>query len=175
MTISALYGVIDYSRTFWMYLVAHIAVMTVLYKYLDAKFYTMIKPNYRALFAREWTINIATPMIIGTFVTLAINGYEPTYLQTSLEETWRTASSTVSSDCDVINYFLKLQKEIDSIFWWIMDSGTKNMEDNTLKIGIWISFLLINSFAILGINRFIAQVIYLLDKIFNKRKINESN
>jgi hypothetical protein len=78
------------------------------------------------------------------------------------------ASYSIASNCESIHYFLKLQREIDSIFWWMIDKGTENIQDETLHIGIWIGFLLMNSFAILGINRFIAQVIYLIDKIFER-------
>ncbi len=169
MTISALYGVIDYSEKIWVYLILHIALTTVLYKYLSTKFNTIIKPTYQALLAREWTINITALVIIVVYIYFTINNFEPSYLRNSLEETWRVASSSIFSDCVIINYFLKLQREIDSIFWWLMDRGTANIEDNILNIGIWFSFLLINSFAILGVNRFIAQIIYLVDKIFNRR------
>jgi hypothetical protein len=172
MTISALYGAIDYEKEFWAYLVLHVAIVTALYTYILAKFSDTIKPSYQALFAREWAINISTPMIIGAFVYFSLNGFEPTYLQSTLQETWHVASASVSSDCSVINYFLKLQKGVDAVFWWIIDRGTSNIGDQTLKIGIWLVFLLINSFAILGVNRFIAQLVYMIDKIFKRRKMH---
>jgi hypothetical protein len=169
MTISALYAIIDFSKIIWLYLIIHIALSILLYKYLYTKLATTVKPSYQALFAREWTINITTPIIIIVYVYMMVNDFEPSYLKDSLEETWRVASSSISSRCEIINYFLKLQREVDSIFWWIMDKGTENIKDRTLNISIWLSFLLMNSFAILGVNRFIAQVIYLVDKIFNRR------
>ncbi|MEA3387171.1 MAG: hypothetical protein U9Q66_02020 [Patescibacteria group bacterium] len=169
MTISALYAVIDFSKIIWLYLIIHIALSTLLYKYLYTKLAKTVKPSYQALFAREWTINITTPIIIIVYVYIMVNDFEPSYLKDSLEATWRVASSSISSSCEIINYFLKLQREVDSIFWWITDKGTENIENRILNIGIWLSFLLMNSFAILGVNRFIAQVIYLVDKIFNRR------
>ena len=168
MTISALYIVIDFSLIIWLYLILHIALCTFIYKYLYKKLATTIRPSYLGLFAREWTINITSLIIIIVYVYTMINGFEPNYLRDSLDETWRVASSSISSRCEIINYFLKLQIELESIFWWIMDKGTENVKDKTLKIGVWIIFLLMNSFAILGVNRFIAQIIYLIDKIFNR-------
>ncbi len=171
MTISALSGTIEYSNKIWIYLVLHIGLTTILYKYLFVIFGKTLKDNYRALFAREWTINITALIMIISYIYFTINDYEPSYLRDSLEETWRLASSSINSNCTIINYFLKLQKEVDSISWWFIDNGTENIQDRTYKISIWISFLFINSFAILGVNRFIAQVIYLIDKIFKKEDI----
>jgi len=169
MTISALYGVIEYSKEIWMYLILHIGVTTILYKYLFVIFSKTLKEDYRALFAREWTINITALIMIVSYIYFSMNSFEPSYLRVTLEETLKVASNSINSNCTIINYFLKLQKEIDSISWWFIDKGTENIQDRTYNIGIWIGFLFINSFAILGVNRFIAQVIYLIDKIFKSK------
>ena len=169
MSISTLYAVIGFSKTIWLYLTIHIALSTLIYKYLYIKLATTIKPNYQALFAREWTINITIPIIIIAYIYIMINDFEPTYLKESLKETWSVASNSIYSRCEIVNYFLKLQREVDSIFWWIMDNGTEHIKNRVLNISIWFSFLFINSFAILGVNRFIVQVVYLVDKIFNRR------
>jgi hypothetical protein len=168
MTISSLYGTIEYSKKIWIYLVLHIAITTTIYRYLFTTLDKTLKYNYRAIFAREWTINITALIMIISYIYFNINDYEPSYLRASFEETLKLASNSISSDCTIINYYLKLQKEIDSISWWFIDKGTENIQDRIYKIGIWITFLFINSFAILGINRFIAQVIYLIDSIFKK-------
>ena len=171
MTISALYTIIEYPKEIWIYLIFHIGLTTIIYKYLFMIFGITLKHNYRALFAREWTINITALMMIVSYIYFTINNFEPSYLRDSLEETWRLASNSINSNCTIINYFLKLQKEIDSISWWFIDKGTENIQDRTYKVTIWISFLFINSFAILGVNRFIAQIIYLIDKIFKSKDI----
>jgi len=169
MTLSALFVLIDFKTALWTYLFFHILVATLLYRYLTKEFQHTVKPSYRALFAREWTINITAIIFVLVYIYFLINDYEPTYIHHTLEETWRDASNSISSDCLIVNYFLKLQKELDGIFWWLIDKGTETIQNKTLNLFIWIGFLFMNSFALLGINRFIAQIIYLLDKIFQKR------
>jgi len=68
-----------------------------------------------------------------------------------------------------LEHALKLQKESDSIFWWMVEKGSGIVSNKAIEISIWLSFLLINSLAILGVNRFILEIIYIIDKIFTKR------
>ncbi len=170
MTFYALYGVIEYSQFLWIYLVLHIVFSVMIYKYLTNIFSSMIKGNYKKIFAREWAINIMAAVFIVVFVYTSFYGYEPAYLRNGLSETMTIASHSISSSCEFLNYVLKLQKEIDSVYWWIVHSSSENMENATLKFIMWIIFLLMNSLAILGVNRFIMQIIYLLDKKIFKEK-----
>jgi len=169
MSISALYGATMYSRLTWFYLLFHVAISTIIYKFLSLKLSSYLKSNYTKLFAREWTINITAIIFIIFFIYISLEGYEPEYLQDSLQATLNSATNSVHSDCNVINYVLKLQKESDSIFWWMVEKGSGIVSNKAIEISIWLSFLLINSLAILGVNRFILEIIYIIDKIFTKR------
>ena len=109
-------------------------------------------------------------LLVAVFIYLSLNTYLPTYLSESLQETIKNASDGVSSSCDIINYVLKFGKTIDSSFWWIIDKGTSHTDKPLLKAAVWIAFLFYNSLALLGINRLIVQIIYILDKLFGYTK-----
>ncbi len=164
MTFTALYAILEYSTGLWIYLFVHIIVSIAVYRLFIVLFGATIKENYRKIFAREWTINIMATLFILVFIYITMNGYEPEYLRHGLKETIVVASQSISSQCDYLNMMLKLQKEIDSIYWWAIHQSSENIENATVKYVMWSVFLLMNALAILGINRFILQVIYLLDK-----------
>ncbi len=168
MTFSALYGSLEYTSALWIYLVIHIILSIFLYKFLVQRFTSMIKSSYLNIFAREWTINIMAALFILIFVYVSMYNYEPAYLRNGLSATMNAASNSISSQCEYLETILKLQKEIESVFWWVVHRSTENVEDTALKYMMWIIFLLMNSLAILGVNRFILQVIYLLDKLIIK-------
>ncbi len=170
MSISALSGVIEYPQKLWLYLLIHTILIIFLYKYFYFIFKNTIRDSYRSILAREWAINIGAIFLIGVFIYISINGYEPTYLQSSLQETILVASNSISSGCSIVNYILKLKIEIDSLFWWIVTQSSNGINNQLAQLGIWLGFLFINSLALLGINRFMAQIIYLLDKLFQRRQ-----
>ncbi len=170
MSISALSGVIEYPKELWFYLLAHTLLIIFLYKYFFYIFKNSIRDSYRAILAREWAINIGAIFLIGVFIYISINGYEPKYLQNSLQETILVASNSIFSGCDIVNYILKFKIEVDSLFWWIVTQSSNGINNQLAQLGIWLGFLFINSLALLGVNRFIAQIIYLLDKLFQRRQ-----
>ncbi len=167
MTVSALAVAIELPLVFWLYLlVVHTALIVVMYRYFDHIFINTIQDSYRGLIAREWTVNIAALLLILLVLYLSYEGFTPEYLSSGLGETVRNASNSISSDCTVISVVLKIHKEIDATFWWIMVNGDEHIGSQSLKAGSWFVFLFFNSMAILGINRFVAQIIYMIDKIF---------
>ncbi len=167
MTVSALAVAIELPLVFWLYLlVGHTALIVVIYRYFDHIFINTIQDSYRGLIAREWTVNIAALLLILLVLYLSYEGFTPEYLSSGLGETVRNASNSISSDCTVISVVLKIHKEIDATFWWIMVNGDEHIGSQSLKAGSWFVFLFFNSMAILGINRFVAQIIYMIDKIF---------
>jgi len=173
MSISALYSLIDL-KVSWIYIFIYIGIILFVYKFLLFLFSKVFKVKYLNIFSRELTINITSLMMIFIYIYVTIYSFEPFYIRDSFEDTLRVASNSIHSNCTIINSILKLQKEIDSIYWWLIHQGTININDSIYKIAIWIIFLFINSFSILGLNRFMAQIIYLLDKLFvNQGNYNE--
>jgi hypothetical protein len=162
----------DFTKEFWMYLLVHILIVTFLYKKLLKLFDGTINKRYTALFAREWTIRLSTILLLGVYVYMMLNGYEPLYLRESLHETIRTASSSIHSQCSYIDTILRLKVELDSTFWWITSNASALMKSEALKTLIWVSFISINSIALLGLNRFIVQIVYGVDKIFNSKRMS---
>ncbi len=168
MSISALSGVIEYPKELWIYLFAHIILMIILYRYFTYLFKDMIRDSYRSILAREWAINISAIFLIIIYIYISVNGYEPEYIRDSLQETISTASNSIFSSCPITSYILKFKMEVDSLFWWIITKSSNGIDNQLAQVGIWLGFLFINSLALLGINRFIAQIIYLLDKLFQR-------
>jgi len=170
MSITLLYGIIDYSRELWLYLAIHILLVIFLYRAIYHLLKHTIKENYLPIFAKEWTINISSLLLILVFIYLSLyKGYVPAYLSDNLQQTISNASNNMNSDCYISNIILKLKIEIDSLFWWMVSQNAEHFNDQRIKVGIWILFIFINSLALLGLNRFIVQVIYLLDRLFKKR------
>lgn len=169
MTFSALYAIIDFPIVLWIYLIFHIALTLFIYEYLNRMFGNTFKDEYREIFAREWAINITAIPFVLAFVLVAYNGDMPSYLQADLSETIRAASKEIFSECPAIQYSMKTQRELDATFWWLMNEGSNLSDNKNFRIGAWLGFLLMNSFAILGINRMIAQVVYLSDKLLNQK------
>jgi len=131
----------------------------------------MLQPSYHALFAREWTINLMTLLIIPIFAYFTLNGYTPLYLDDGLVQTIQNASIGVSSSCEITQSLLKWMKEIDAALWWLVSNSAKSVEPLWLKVGIWLSFITYNSLALLGINRLIIHVIYFIDRLFKRKKL----
>jgi hypothetical protein len=169
MAISAIITSIEIDEKIWLYIFTlHIFLIIALQKIFDSLLYRSIKGSYRRLIAREWTIHITSILLI--FVTLYIyyNGYEPAYMQSGLRESIVNASNSRFSNCLLIDSLLKIEREIDALFWWVIINSSKYIESSLLKLAVWLLFLLFNSLAILGINRFIVQVVYMIDKIFEE-------
>lgn len=172
-TFSIMYGIISFPYQIWLYLVVHIILVILIYKQVIKLLKNTIQDKYLDIFSREWTINISSILLFIAYGYVFYNGYEPDYLANDLMQTIKNASNSISSNCLLIDYFLRLNTELDGTFWWIVTSSSETFDNKTVKSVIWISFILINSIAVLGINRFIVQVVYILDKIFSRKVIEE--
>jgi len=131
-----------------------------------------INKHFLELFSRELTIDISIVLLLLIYIYITWQGYEPSYLRESLKETIIVASNSLSSNCSVVNFILKLKIEIDSSFWWNIHRLSNSLENKSLKTILWLAFIFMNGLGILGVNRFIAQVIYLLDKLFKNQEGN---
>ena len=65
---------------------------------------------------------------------------------------------------------LRLTTEIDASFWFMLNQGTEILKEKYFVAMVWLTFIFINGFALLGINRFIVQTVYFLDDFLNKQK-----
>jgi len=171
MTISAVTSSIYIDSKIWLYIFTlHTIFVIMLLRGFDYLLYGSIKDSHRGLIAREWTINISSIVLISVTIYIYYNGYEPTYLESGLEESIINASNEVSSNCILMESILKIEREIDALFWWVITNSSEHIESSLLKLGAWLLFLLFNSLAILGINRFIVQVVYMIDIIFKEKR-----
>ncbi len=170
MTLSTLYMTTDFTLYMWLYLPIHIIIATILYGYIKSKFISILNSSYINLFAREWTMHIMTIPLIAVYLYITMSGYEPSYLSPDFTQTLERASSSIYSISPTVDTILKTQREIDGAFWWLIDRGSSYSSDSDIKLMIWFSFLLLNSFAILGINRLAIMIIYLLERLFKRRE-----
>lgn len=168
MSISVMYAVIDFSMLFWAYLIFQILFATLLFKWFSKILSQTIKKNFLSFFCREWAINISSILLLVVYVYISLQGYAPEYLRETLAETQLVASNTISSSCNVVSYVLKVKMEIDSVFWWSFSSFAEHIDNTFLKSIAWLGFIFMNALAILGVNRFILQIVYYLDRIFRK-------
>ncbi len=174
MTISTFMVAIDFPTFLWLYFVIHILLSLFLFRYLNYKFKNIFQQQYQSLFAREWTIRLMAVILMVVFIYISLNEYTPAYLTNSLQQTVNYARDSIFSNCDIINITLKYGKTIDSTFWWAVSESTAQIHNTLIKTGIWFVFLFFNSLALLGVNRLIIQIIYMLNNIFNNKRL-ESN
>lgn len=169
MSVSILYAVIDFTSMFWIYLLFQLLIVVFFYRWLSVSLSGTVRDRYLKIFSKEWSIRISSLLLVVVYIYTSLQGYEPAYLRATLEETLLVASNTMYSSCEIIDTVLKIKVELDSMFWWSFSKYATTLESSSLKITVWISFIFMNSLAILGINRFMAQTIYLIDKLFSRR------
>ena len=166
MTVSVMYSVIDYGIELWGYLFFHIILVIYIYKKITKLFNGTVKMKYLYMFSREWTINVSSLFFFIVYAYIAINGYVPTYLSDDLSKTITLASNEIASNCVIIDYVLRIKIELDSVFWWVTSQTSDKADGVNLKEIIWTVFILINALAVFGVNRFIVQIVYFVEKIF---------
>jgi hypothetical protein len=165
-----MYSVISFPYQIWLYLLVHIVLVIFIYKRIIKSLKHTIQDEFINIFSREWTIDISSIILFFMYGYIFYNGYEPDYLVKDWIKTVENASNSISSSCIYIDYLLRLNTELDGTLWWIISNSSETFNNKNLKTVIWVSFIFINSLAILGINRVIVQVVYLLDKIFSRKK-----
>ena len=95
-------------------------------------------------------------------------GYEPSYLKDSLELTIQEATNSIHSNCAFIDWVLRFQVELDSTILFLTKATANSIENKDTNNLIWIGFIVVNALSILGLNRFIMQIIYLTNKYKEK-------
>jgi hypothetical protein len=166
MAVSIMHSIIDYPLELLGYIVLHIIIVIIVFKFLNKQLASSIHTKYLSLFSREMTIKISMLLLFFAYIYIVFNGYTPTYLRETLEETIRIATNSIHSQCYIVDYVLRLKTELDAWFWWSFFATSDAMGNGILKYSMWIGFITVNGLAILGINRFIVQIVYILNIMF---------
>ncbi|SMM99839.1 hypothetical protein SPONN_1041 [uncultured Candidatus Thioglobus sp.] len=172
ITISVMYSIITYQWQFWAYIAVHIIIVVIVFNFLNSALVNTVHTEYLSLLSKETTIKITLLPLLGVYIYVVLNGYTPIYLRDTLEETIIAATNSIHSQCYIVDYILRLKTELDANFWWLFIKMSNTIDNNISKYFIWISFIAINGLAIVGINRFIVQIVYILKKGFNSGKIH---
>lgn len=170
LTISVMYSAIDYSIELWLYIVLHIILIIYIFKLINKLLADTIHDKLLYIFSRELTIKISATLLAIVYIYILLNSYEPSYVKDTIEGTIKAASKSIYSNCEYIDYILRLKIELDSSFWWFTSESAKNAENQDSKAAIWFAFIFINTLSVIGINRFIVQIVYWLDAKFNIKK-----
>ncbi|AFI04181.1 hypothetical protein [Helicobacter cetorum] len=158
MTLSVIYSVLEYSFILWGCIFLQIFICAFVFQFLNRSLRKVVKQDYLALLSREWSINICSCIFFVIYFCIVVYGYEPTYLRDNLKETLELATNSIGSNCEYIDYFLRIKRELDALSWWGM-----NLVDTKLgsyRVLGWSIFIALNILSSLGINRVIMQVIY---------------
>lgn len=167
MTLSTLYSVIDYSFLAWCYLLFHISLVVFIYKTNISILNKSIKNGYLFILSREMTVNVSSVVLFVVYAYFLLYGYEPDYLAVDINTTISNATNSIGSSCVNIDFILRLKVELDATFWWLTNQTSDHVSNSRLKLFIWIVFIIVNSLAVIGINRFVAQMVYLIDRILD--------
>lgn len=161
LTISTIYLMLQYTHEMTKYLIAYIIFLYSFYRIVTGFIKGIVRDKFLLLFAKEITGKITSLFAVAGYLYISINQTLPRYLSENFLETIRNASNTVGSECILIDYILRLQIKIDSALLWIVNEVTNQMHDHVVAGSVWAVLILINSLAIIGINKLILEVIYL--------------
>ena len=170
LSITMMYNLVDLSGYLLGYLAIHAMLFLFLYRWLNRKFGGLLKEPFRPMVAREWAINISGIFLVCGYMLILFNS-EPSYMAETLKETKINATSSVGSECHYIDWFMRVKTELDSIYWWITIYQTDQMDKGFMKIIVWIGFVMINAMGVLGLNRFLSEIIYLGDRFFSIKEV----
>ncbi|MDT8338340.1 MAG: hypothetical protein RQ763_03980 [Sulfurimonas sp.] len=167
-SLSLMYLSINFDSVFYLLLTLFIAAVFGIYRFFLNFFANIVNDKHLEIFARETTVKISALILFCGYAYLFLNSSEPEYLRETLKETLTAATNSISSNCSFVDVVLRTQTEVDSRIWFLMKESNSAIEEQSSKNILWISFMILNSLAILGLNRFIVQVIYLLNKIIKR-------
>lgn len=167
-SLTLMYISINFDSVFYMLLIIFIAAVFGIYRFFLSFFANIVNDKHLEIFARETTVKISALILFCIYAYLFLNSNEPEYLRETLIGTINVATNSISSNCSFIDNVLRVQTEIDSRVWFLMKESNSAIEEQNSKNILWIGFILMNSMAILGLNRFIVQVVYLLNKIIKR-------
>lgn len=172
MVLTMMYEIIVYETGILMYLVFHVILVVFIFVFFIDYFSRTLKKEYQEIFVREWTVKLSAAFFFVAYAFYIYNGYVPVYLESTIKDTMVSASNSIGSSCAITDYLLRLKAEIDSLLWWGVDQSTGVKKISTLT---WVLFIIINGFAILGLNRFVVQSVFRIDKVIHEQKRQSNN
>ena len=152
LTISTIYLMLQYTHEMTKYLIAYIIFLYSSYRIVTGVLKGIVRDKFLLLFAKEITGKITSLFAVAGYLYILINQTLPKYLSENLLETIGNASNTVSSECILIDYILRLKIKIDSTLLWLVNDATNQMVDPIVVGSVWAVFVLVGSLAIIGIN-----------------------
>lgn len=165
-TISIIYSIVSFTWYLYLLLAFFIAFVFVLYHKLLSYFSKVINQEHLEIFTKELSIKISSFVLLFIFMLSFIYSYEPNYLSNSLEESLQLATNSLSSKCIYLDYILRLKVELDTYFWFFAKQSSQILQYQEIKKTlVWIVFIVVNAISILGLSRFIVQIISLSSKI----------
>ena len=173
MSISIVHALVSFSMDILIYLLLHVVLVILIFSYLNRLLIHTVKSKYLYILSREITITISSIFLFAVYLYLSLYAYEPVYLQESLTKTIKSASNIMGSDCYYLDYVLRLKSELDGWMWWMITKSSSTIQNGFVNVIVWIVFMIVNAFAIVGINRFIVQIVYMLNEMFANRVEDE--
>ncbi|MDX4037700.1 hypothetical protein [Aliarcobacter skirrowii] len=167
-TFSFMYNSLNFDIKFYVLLIFFVALAFYIYNFFVKRFSNLINEKHLQIFAREVTIKITALILLILYGIYFMYGYEPSYLKDSLELTIQEATNSIHSNCAFIDWVLRFQVELDSTILFLTKATANSIENKDTNNLIWIGFIVVNALSILGLNRFIIQIIYLTNKYKEK-------
>ncbi len=169
MWLSLLYFLVNLNQSFWIFLGVYIPFAMAIYGWLKSILKGTIKVDFVSILAREWSFRIGSVVMVAVIFYVLLYAYEPDFLVATLEQSIQKATTSIGSDCVVIDRFLRLEREWEAIFWWIAERGSDLAGQGWISTLIWIGFLLMNALGAIGLARYISQIVYLVDRYLGGR------
>jgi len=163
---SFIYTSITFGLWFYIILIVFVVLMFYIYKVFLNLFRKIINEKYCEIIIREICIKIGAVFLLLLYISYFLYVNEPNYIKESLELTINKATNSISSNCLIVDFIVRLQAEAESTFWFLLKNSTNLINDTLTNNFIWISFIIINALSIIGLNRFIFQVIYIVHIYF---------
>lgn len=158
-TISIVYISISFEWYFYLFLALFIFIVFFLHNVFLSLFSKTVNEEYLNIFVKEFTIKVSSLILFMFFIFYFLYSYEPSYIKESLEESLSLATNYFSSNCQYLDYILRLKAELDTHYWFITKYGSRAIDDENINNIIWFSFIIANAVSILGLNRFLIQII----------------
>ncbi len=164
-SITLMYDILNYDKWMYVFIIIFIFIVFGIYNYLLNSFSKIINEKHLEIFAREITVKISALVLLIVYIFIYINGYDPEYLESTIEETLYSATNSMSSNCTYIDAILRIKTEIEVYMWFYTKEFDALNSNQNLRVISWIGFIFFNVISILGLNRLIVQIVYLTTKI----------
>ncbi len=169
LTLTIFTEVIFFTNVMWIYLALHVGMMDMIYEKIKVMLASTVKPEMHKLLARELSIKVGSLVLFIVMGLLFYYSDTPSYIVATLEQSVQNATNSVGSDCLVIDYLARVKVELNTAIYWAVLNTTQHIDTHNTKVYIWLIFLMANALSAVGINRLIAQNIYLIEKIIGNQ------